>query len=279
MGKPDMVLVAPSENKIPAEGYVPYKFVVMKEIFEKDTWVEGVQIVSSNPKVMHHANLFWNRVRTPFSTEGFITAQVPGGDVMRLAEGTAFLIPKNSFLCLSIHYVTTGKQETDRISVGLRFAKGKVQRRLRHLMVGDTSFRIPPLAPAHRVMAEKALPVNATGIWLYPHMHLRGRDMTMSAVHEDGREEILLRVPNYSFDWQASYRWAPGTVHFPKGTRIRCVAHYDNSRFNSYNPDAEMTVTYGFDTFHEMLYGFLAYTATDEQLGLDVDPETGHLRQ
>ena len=44
-------------------------------------------------------------------------------------------------------------------------------------------------------------------------------------------------------------------------------------------PDPEMAVTYGFDTFHEMLYGFLAYTATDEKLNVKVDPSTGHVRE
>jgi len=56
-------------------------------------------------------------------------------------------------------------------------------------------------------------------------------------------------------------------------------AHFDNSRFNPYNPDPEMAVTYGFDTYHEMLYGFLAYTATDEKLNVTVDPKTGHVRK
>ena len=121
--------------------------------------------------------------------------------------------------------------------------------------------------------------MDATGVWIYPHMHLRGRDMTISAVQEGGATNVLLQVPNYSFDWQSSYRWAPDTVRFKKGTVIRCIAHFDNSRFNPYNPDPAMAVTYGFDTFHEMLYGFLAYTATDEKLNVKVDPSTGHVRE
>src|SRR5262245_66508307 len=66
------------------------------------------------------------------------------------------------------------------------------------------------------------------------HMHLRGRDKTFRASYPDGTSEILLMVPNYNFDWQSSYRWAPDSKHFPGGTRIDVIAHFDNSPFNPY---------------------------------------------
>ena len=38
------------------------------------------------------------------------------------------------------------------------------------------------------------------GVW--PHMHFRGKDMTFIATYPDGREEVLLSVPEYDFRWQ-----------------------------------------------------------------------------
>ncbi len=102
--------------------------------------------------------------------------------------------------------------------------------------------------------------------------------MTFIAHTPDGASETLLVIPNYSFEWQHAYRWAPGTKRFPKGTRIECLAHYDNSAFNPYNPDPTATVREGPQTFHEMMNGFFFYTDAEERLGLEIDPATGNVR-
>jgi hypothetical protein len=106
-------------------------------------------------------------------------------------------------------------------------------------------------------------------------MHLRGKDMTFSAHLPDGKKDTLLIIPNYNFSWQIPYRWEPGRMRFPKGTTLECVAHFDNSPFNPYNPDAKATVRHGPQTYHEMMYGFFFYTHAAEELGVRVDPKTG----
>ena len=138
---------------------------------------------------------------------------------------------------LQIHYVTTGKATTDQTSVGLVFCKGKIDKEIKNFQVNDQKFAIPPGAPHHRVVAERTFEHPATGIGMFSHMHLRGKDMTFFAKYPDGTVETLLAVPNYSFDWQMSYRWDVGKKKFPPGTKIECIAHFDNSPFNPYNPD------------------------------------------
>jgi hypothetical protein len=113
---------------------------------------------------------------------------------------------------------------------------------------------------------------------MFVHMHLRGRDMTFTASYPEGREEILLRVPNYNFDWQQAYRWRPGAQSFPAGTRVSVLAHFDNSRFNPYNPDPGATVRFGQQTVDEMMLGFLFYVEAQERMGLVVDPASGRAR-
>jgi len=194
---------------------------------------------------------------------------------MVLGNGTAVLIPAGSALGLQIHYVTTGKEETDRIEVALRFPRTRVNKRMRHLEVADLRFAIPPGAMSHPVKAERTFDRDAIGIGMYVHMHVRGRDMRYRARAPDGREETLLLVPTYDFDWQASYRWFEGEQRFAKGTRIECLAHFDNSAFNPWNPDPGATVRFGLQTEQEMMYGFLFYVDADEDLGLSVDPSTG----
>jgi len=63
-----------------------------------------------------------------------------------------------------------------------------------------------------------------------------------------------LRV-NYHFHWQLSYRLAEPRL-LKAGTRLRAVAWYDNSRSNPHNPDPDATVTWGDQTYQEMMVGF-----------------------
>jgi len=35
----------------------------------------------------------------------------------------------------------------------------------------------------------------------------------------------------------------------------------------------------GQQTFEEMLYGFVFYTLDEEQLGLEIDPRSGHVKE
>jgi hypothetical protein len=264
--------------RIPAEGYLPYRYYILPGRFIEDTWVEAIEIKSEDGRVLHHCNLARVRLGERFSQQGFITGQVPGGDAMVLDPGTAVRIPAGSALALQAHYVTVGEPVTDRLMVGFRFPRCEVQRELRVRIVTDTRFTISARDSAARVTAKRRLGSDAIGLGLVSHMHLRGRDMRVRAIGADGQEETLLLVPNYNFDWQQSYRWASGKRLFPAGTLILAEAHFDNSAANPFNPDPEVDVGFGLQTVDEMMYAFLFYTRADEQLGIVVDPETGHAR-
>jgi hypothetical protein len=277
IGKPDLVVAAPVHD-IPAAGDVAYKYIVIPYSFPEETWVQRVQIRPNNPRVVHHCNMVYLTPGENYKQANFITGTVPGGSPMLLENGVAFRLPKGAKLLLQIHYVTTGKPEKCQIEVGFRYASGTVQKQLRHLLLVDNKFTIPPGAPAHEVKANKTLDCDALGVGLFVHMHVRGRDMTFLARTPDGKTEPLLLVPNYNFDWQMPYVWETGTKRFPKGTRLEAVAHYDNSAFNPYNPDPKAAVRDGLQTQQEMMNGFVFYTSADEDLRLDVDPATGQAR-
>ena len=276
IGEPDLIITAAKPEQLPATGYIDYRYVVLPYVFAHDTWVQGIQIMPSNPRVVHHANLALTVPGQGYDDDqNFITGKVPGGIPVDLDSGLAFRIPKGASLLYQIHYVTTGKPETDQISVGLRFAKEPIRKRVRYKIIGDYKFEIPPGAPAHPVSAQKELECDATGIALFSHMHLRGRDTTFFAHYPDGKSETLLVLPNYSFDWQLGYVWDRGAQHFPKGTKIECRSHFDNSPFNPYNPDPKVAVKNGPQTHNEMMQGFFFYTDDAEHLNVRVDPKTG----
>ncbi|MGD9720787.1 MAG: redoxin domain-containing protein [Pirellulales bacterium] len=276
IGTPDLVLET-AVQKIPASGYIDYRYLPLQHAFTEDTWIQGAQILPENLKAMHHCNMFFVQFGKRPNDQNFITGQVPGGDAFVLDRNVAFKIPAGTILMLQVHYVTLGTETTDKISVGLKFAREVVQKNLKHTLVHTGKFAITPGDPHHPVKAQAKLDCNATGYGMMTHMHVRGKDMTYKAIYPDGKDEMLLAIPNYNFDWQMAYRWPVEQIKFPKGTTLECIAHYDNSTFNPYNPDPKDTVKEGQQTFQEMMYGFVFYTDDDENLNLKIDPQTGHV--
>jgi len=283
IGDPDLLLTAIETHSLPADGFVDYKYVVLPHVFLHETWISGAEILPSNPAVVHHCNLGYFAVGKEFDDSNFITGRVPGGTAMNLDDGLAFRIPAGSVVGLQVHYTTTGKPEKNRMSVGFRYPREPVRKELKHLQVTTSRFAIPPGAGAHAVAASRTLSCDASGVGMFAHMHLRGKDMTFVA-HSPGLEgasegsvETLLSIPNYHYDWQQNYRWEPGVKKFAKGTRIEVIAHFDNSRFNPFNPDATATVKNGPQTVNEMMFGFFFYTEDGEDLNLRINPKTGRV--
>ena len=115
---------------------------------------------------------------------------------------------------------------------------------------------IPAYAENYRVASVKAITSDTTLNSLWPHMHLRGKDMTYSVTYPDGREEILLSVPKYSFEWQLQYQFDEA-IKLPAGSMLRVVAHYDNSAKNKFNPAPDQELPWGAQSWHEMYFPHL----------------------
>lgn len=279
IGEPDLVIQAAQTTRLPATGIMPYQYILLPQVFLADTWIQKAEIRPSNPKAVHHCNMAFVAIGQKFSEANFITGQVPGGEPFELGAGIGFKIPAYSMLALQVHYVPTGEESSDRISVGLSYPRETIQKQLHHFQVVNRKFAITPGDGHHAVAASRTLKCDATGIGMFVHMHVRGKDMSFRAHTPDGAAETLLAVPNYSFDWQMPYVWEPGKRHFPSGTRIECLAHFDNSTFNPYNPDPTATVREGQQTHEEMMMGFFFYTDDGEALNLRTDPKTGRVVQ
>lgn len=280
IGEPDLVVSMLLEDPVPATGYVPYRHVLLPHVFLADTWLEAVEIRPDNPAVVHHCNMAYV-TQKGVGVETFITGHVPGGqplDLGRFKNGVAYFIPQFAGLGLQIHYTTTGKPEKCRISVGLRFPRRKVEKRLHHFLLDPHRIRIPPGDGAYAMRSSRTLDHDITLLGLFTHMHLRGKDMTFFADVPGQPRETLLQIPNYNFEWQLGYEIEPGTKRFPKGTKVEAIAHYDNSAFNPYNPDPKRTVPYGQQSYDEMFNGYVFYVADDETLNITVDPKTGRVK-
>jgi hypothetical protein len=100
-------------------------------------------------------------------------------------------------------------------------------------------------------------------------MHLRGRDFRFEALYPNGRTETLLEVPRFDFNWQYDYRLLEPKP-MPRGTRICCTAHYDNSPANPVNPDPAAIVRWGDQTWQEMMIGYLHITRPKAARAADI---------
>ena len=269
---------APFTYDVPADGYVDYKYTLLPALFLNDTWIQAAEVQPSNPRVVHHSNLGYMPIGKQGMYARLITGYVPGVGPMQLEHGVASKIPAGSTTGLQIHLTTTGKPEKTRLRVGFRFPRYKVEKELHYLQLSNQKFAIPPFAAHYPVSRTKTVADDVTLYGFFAHMHVRGQDATFKAYPPKGDPVTLLMIPNYNFDWQMPYHLPYGEVKFPANTKFECLAHFDNTTFNPYNPDPSATVRDGQQTYQEMMYGYVFYTKDKEQLNLEIDAKTGRAK-
>ena len=175
-------------------------------------------------------------------------------------HNAAKLIKAGTDVVFQVHYTPNGKDVTDRPRIGFTVAKAPPQRIFVSLGMSAPSdakhFAIPPNdGNWESPQAEAEFAEDVELVAMFPHMHVRGKDMTYRLIYPDGKTETILNVPRYDFNWQLVYDVAQ-PIKVPKGTRLVVTAHYDNSVNNKFNPDPNRTVYYGDMTWEEMMYPF-----------------------
>lgn len=261
VGTPDVVFEIPEPYTVKAEGALPYKRFRVPTGFTEDKWLQAIEPRPGDRSVVHHIIVYLmqpgTRVRSMDDLE-HLAAYAPGDLPTVLPPGVAKRVPAGSELLFEIHYTPVGKAKVDRSSVGFVFAKEPPRLRALTHGIPNMRFRIPAGAENHEVKSSWRAPADTTLMGFLPHMHLRGKDFTYTAVYPDGTREILLSVPRYDFAWQ-SYYWLAEPKHLPKGTRIECVAHFNNSKSNPAltEDDTEQDVTWGEQTWDEMMIGYV----------------------
>lgn len=178
------------------------------------------------------------------------------------------LVRAGSDLVLQMHYTANGTEATDKTKIGLIFAKTPPNHRHLTVPAVNRGFVIPPNQDNYEVKSQVLLQQQVLLTDLMPHMHFRGKDFLFKVIYPTGETETLLSVPKYDFNWQMGYELQRPIV-LPKGTRIECTAHFDNSINNPHNPDPTKEVKWGEQTWEEMMIGFV---------GVSVDPSASTAR-
>lgn len=210
---------------------------------------------------------------------------------------------QNLYLNFNIHYQTTGKPEKDRSMVAFWFQPGPPKDQLfrvsasgetiiaegRELLTDGPGKRaegtrvaippIPPSEPYYEVIGVTGFTEAVTIYQFQPHAHLRGKDFKYAVVYPDGREQVVLNVPKYDFNWQLAYD-LDTPLRLPAGSKLVVIAHYDNSRNNEHNPAPEKEVYFRDQnqSWDEMFTPFIQYSIDDRNLAQPPERESKGLQ-
>jgi len=301
IGTPDIVFEMTEPFQIPAKGTVDYQYFEVPTGFTEDRWMQAGEVRAGDRAHVHHIIVYVKEAEpvrrpvvvsvrplfpngsgaaapaarvaaaprpagaspVPRTGDQMLVNWAVGEDAPVFLPGMAKRIPKGASLVFQVHYTTNGTPGADRSKVGLIFSKEPPRTEVRTGMIANPLFAIPPGEGNHRVEAEASFSEDVNVWSMHPHMHLRGKDMTYTAVYPDGRSEIVLRVPQFDFGWQTDY-WLAKPLALPKGSKLHVAAHFDNSAANRNNPDPAATVRWGDQTWEEMMIGFFTYTAAGQ---------------
>ncbi len=273
LGEPDLILEMDEAFSIPAEGPDVFRNFVLAVPVEQTRHVRGFEFRPGNAPIVHHARMLLdpNRVSRrrdehepgPGFSEGMALGEVfdpdghwmgwtPGKRPTLLQPDLAWRIDPGSDLVLELHMLPTGKPETIRSSLGLYFTNQAPKRTPFILRLGRNDIDIPAGESNYVIEDSYQTPVDIEVLNVYAHAHYLGRSVEGWAVLPGGERRDLLRIEDWSFDWQDEYRYQE-PVGLPRGSRIFMRFSYDNSAGNPRNPShPPKRVTYGWKTFEEM---------------------------
>ena len=193
----------------------------------------------------------------------------PGDSGAVMVPGTAKLVKAGSTLIFQIHYTPNGTAQKDRTSVGLIFAKNPPEYEVKTMGVTNNRFVIPAGEANYRVESAAVFTEDSVVWSVFPHMHVRGKSFEYRLLYPDGHAELIASMPKYDFNWQGGYRFKT-PLEVPKGSRLECIAYFDNSKGNKANPDADKDVRWGDQTWEEMMIGWMDYSVKSQRVSKTV---------
>jgi len=225
-----------------------------------------------------------------------LTDYVPGRTAMPISDpNVGTRLPAGMYVHWGMHYQPTGRPEIDQSRLGIWFTEKTVVQEVYRRQVGDPLpssadrtgfFRVQGVDIPHntRFMREElGWPNLEAGVDNYevmsftpvtepitlfgftPHMHLRGKDKAWFVTYPDGRQETLLSIPKYDFNWQNYYELAH-PIKIPSGSVVSSVAHYNNGVSNKFNPAPDKEVYWSEQSWDEMYCPFVVYTVDSQTI-------------
>lgn len=288
IGTPDLTYQLPQAIDVPAEGVMPYLMVAIPTGLDQDRWIRAVEILPSDPSVVHHVLVFMVPERAAEGgrlapgvrldeTRGFFAAYVPGNGAVIYPDGMARRLPARSTLLFQTHYTPNGRAVRDQLRIGFRTRDEPPDRIVRTASAVQQRLSIPPGASDHAEHASLEVPTDARILAFMPHMHVRGKAFRYELERPGEERVLLLDVPRWDFNWQLRYLLRE-PIEVPAGSTMHCTGWFDNGEDNPRNPDASKHVRWGRQSDDEMLIGYIEYVLAVEDPSYDdgtgIDPRS-----
>jgi mono/diheme cytochrome c family protein len=278
-GKPDLVLKSPPYT-LAAQTQDKWFRPVSETGLTEQRWVRAIEIKPSYPdgrRIVHHVLTTLEQGEegvTGLAHEAHDVQRTPGlfmewavgktGEIFA-ADAGKLMLP-GAKIRWEIHMFAIGKEIKDnQVELAVYFyPKGTVPKNRTVLRMFDVSrgseLDIPPNEVA---MTQNFYVIQAPARMenFQPHMHMRGKAMSVEAIYPDGRKEVLSAVNNFQWKWHVNYIYANNTAPLlPKGTVLVFTAWHDNTADNPNNPDPRQWVGWGDRTVDEMAHAWVDLT-------------------
>jgi hypothetical protein len=283
-GEPDLI-VKSTPYTLAADTQDKWFRPVVETGLTEPRWVRAIEIKPSFPdgrRIVHHVltTLEQDEEGITGLAESAGHAQMGAGLFMEWAvgkvgeifppDGGKLMLP-GSKIHWEVHMYAVGKEVTDnQVELGVYFyPKGEVPKHRTVLRM----FNVAPgseldIPPGEVAMTQNfyVMPAPARIENFQPHMHMRGKAMSMEAVYPDGRREVLSVVSNFQWRWHVNYIYAEDAAPLlPKGTTLVFTAWHDNTADNPNNPDPRQWVGWGDRTVDEMAHAWVDVTYLDQE--------------
>jgi hypothetical protein len=277
-GPPDLVVKSDPWTQL-AQGQDQWWQPMVPTGLTEDRWVRAIEIRPSakGRRVVHHIVTYllqdeerYGAVDVP-DAGGYFSEFAVGKIGDRFRDNTGKLMKAGSKIRFDIHYHSVGEKMTDASEVAVWFyPKGVVPkyRVFPQAMGVQDSMRTFDLPPNKVTMHEAfvALPQPARIENFQPHMHVRGKAMSMEAIYPDGHSQMLSYVDRFDFNWHVNYVYADDVAPvLPKGTIIHIRAWHDNTAANKANPDPTQWVGWGQRSYDDMYHAHVNVTYLTQQ--------------
>lgn len=295
IGAPDLVLTMSQPYQHQGNNTDQYQVFVLPTGLTTDRDIEAIEVRAGNNAICHHAILavdttgFANTLDsedpeygyTQFGGFGFdptdqsFSAWVPGSSPLVYPPTIGKKLFAGSDVLLQMHYGPTSIDQSDQTSVNIFFSDDPVLRYVNTTTISPLNLEAPFLIPPNQVSTFHGsipVPFNASLISVAPHAHLLCKSYRVFAVSANLQDTIpLVYIPEWDFNWQGFYSF-PNLQLIPQGYRVHCIAEYDNTSENPFNPnDPPQWTSWGEGTEDEMYLcylQFIPYLPGDENISL-----------
>ncbi|HYA16094.1 MAG TPA: hypothetical protein VEF06_01440 [Bryobacteraceae bacterium] len=271
IGEPDLT-VTTDDFKMYAKGPDWWIDQYAEVTLTEDRWIKAMEIKPSNRKITHHCVVYAIEPDAPAGTPESgvqLTEYAVGkyGDIF--ADNTSRLLKKGTRLRFDMHYFAQGSEQTNHTTIAFKFyPKGFTPKyQVRSVAIRNNpndELEIPPNSVV-RTDGYYRLTRNARIDTFQPHMHMRGKGMTLEAINLDNTTTVLSSVDRFNFNWHINYIYADDAAPLlPAGTVLHMIGIHDNTAANPRNPDPNAWVGYGERSVDDMVQVWLDLVYLDD---------------